>query len=151
MLAKSSINSGSIVSTRLEFPQATVLAEPRVSLSELTIILWNDLLDGSFGQNWYRNLRCEHMGVSSGQHFSKQITSRKCWSNYLFWTTSSATLSRYCSSPSDCIQLMDLSTRQTQASLHLHWQCGLLMHLQADIRRFHRGKQTQPFKAQWWL
>ena len=129
------------MSTRLEFPQATVLAEPWVSLSELTIILWNDLLDGSFGQIWYRNLRCEHMGVSSGQHFSKQITSRKCWSNYLFWTTSSATLSRYCSSPSDCIQLMDLSTRQTQASLHLHWQCGLLMHLQADIRRFHGGKR----------
>jgi len=34
------------------------------------------------------------------------------------------------------------------SSLHLHWQCGLLMHLQADIRKFHRGKQAQPFKAQ---
>ena len=46
MLAKSSINSGSIVSTGLEFPQATVLAEPWVSLSELAIILWNDFWRG---------------------------------------------------------------------------------------------------------
>jgi len=49
MLAKSSINSGSIVSTGLEFPQATVLAEPWVSLSELAIILWNDHLEARIG------------------------------------------------------------------------------------------------------
>ena len=49
MLAKWSINSGSIVSTGLEFPQATVLAEPWVSLSELAIILWNNRLEARIG------------------------------------------------------------------------------------------------------
>ena len=49
ILAKWSINSGSIVSTGLEFPQASVLAEPWVSLSELAIILWNDCLEARIG------------------------------------------------------------------------------------------------------
>ena len=74
MLAKWSINSGSIVSTGLEFLQATVLAEPWVSLSELAIILWNDCLEGSYGQNWYRNLRSEHMDKSQAES-AEAITS----------------------------------------------------------------------------
>jgi len=45
-VSKWSINNGSIVSTGLEFPQATVLAEPGVSLSEL---VWNDCLEARIG------------------------------------------------------------------------------------------------------
>ena len=130
MLAKWSINSGSIVSTGLEFPQATVSAEPWVSLSELAIIWWNDCLEARIGiVTWDVNI-WEFLQDSTSANKSQAESTEAII--YLLCTTSSATLSRYCSSPSDCIQLilMDLSTRQTQASLHLHWQCGLLMRLQ---------------------
>ena len=103
------------------------------------------LLEGPFGQNWYRNLRCEHMGVSSGQHFSKQITSRKCWSNYLFWTTSSATLSRYSSSPSDCIELRWALWKQLIRMLPICDFCRTNKMKLKDLRKY-KWSQVQPGK-----